>query len=59
VDTPSSGQPGQVLAFEQGELWIQCAEGVLAIAKLQQAGRRTVSAAEFAANRKLIGTRLG
>jgi methionyl-tRNA formyltransferase len=59
LDAPSSGDPGQVLAVEQGGLLIQCGEGVLAMTKLQLAGRRVVSAAEFAGNRQLLGMRFG
>jgi len=58
-DAPSSGAPGQVLALAQGGLLIQCADSVLSLTKLQQAGRRVVSAGEFAGSRKLIGTRFG
>jgi methionyl-tRNA formyltransferase len=59
VDAAGSAPPGQVLALEQGGLLIQCADGALSITKLQQAGRRVVSAGEFAGNRKLIGMRFG
>jgi len=51
--------PGQVLAVEHGGLLVQCGEGVLSITKLQLAGRRVVSALEFAGARQLIGTRFG
>jgi methionyl-tRNA formyltransferase len=58
-DAASSAAPGQVLALAQGGLLIQCADSVLSITKLQLAGRRVVSAGEFAGNRQLIGTRFG
>jgi len=59
LDAPSSGDPGQVLAVEQGGLLIQCGEGVLSMTKLQLAGRRVVSSVEFAGNRQLLGMRFG
>jgi methionyl-tRNA formyltransferase len=52
-------QPGDVLGLEPGELVIQCGEGRLAILKLQLAGRRIVTAREFATARPLTGSRLG
>lgn len=55
----ASGVPGQVLALEQGGLLIQCQDSVLSLTKLQLAGRRVVTAAEFAGSRNLIGKRLG
>jgi methionyl-tRNA formyltransferase len=40
--------PGTVLGLEDGRLLVACGAGVLAIGQLQSAGRRVVSAADFA-----------
>jgi len=40
-------------------LTIQCGQGRLALMQLQLAGRRIVTAREFAAGRALAGSRLG
>jgi methionyl-tRNA formyltransferase len=40
--------PGSVLGLHDGRLLVACGTGVLAIEKLQVAGKRTVKAAEFA-----------
>jgi methionyl-tRNA formyltransferase len=55
----SPPQPGDVLGLAHGELVIQCGEGRLALLKLQLAGRRIVTAREFATTRALTGSRLG
>ncbi|MBS0387394.1 MAG: methionyl-tRNA formyltransferase [Proteobacteria bacterium] len=53
--------PGTVLGLRDDRLLIACGEGVLAIEQLQSAGRRVVSAAEFAHGhaRGLDGLKLG
>jgi methionyl-tRNA formyltransferase len=51
--------PGEVLAVSSERLWAQCGHGVLAIERVQLAGRRAISAREFAAARALVGARLG
>jgi methionyl-tRNA formyltransferase len=40
--------PGTVLGLRDGELWVVCGAGCLAIEKLQRAGRNPVTAREFA-----------
>ena len=47
--------PGTVLGLRDGALQVACGEGVLAIERLQRAGRRPVSAREFANGRVLDG----
>jgi methionyl-tRNA formyltransferase len=49
------GPAGSVIGLEQGRLLVRCGVGVLAIARLQLAGRRTVTAVEFAAGRSVAG----
>ncbi len=51
--------PGTVLGLEHGRLLVACGEGVLAIERLQSAGRRVVSAAEFAHGHALDSLKLG
>jgi methionyl-tRNA formyltransferase len=46
---------GSLIGLEQGRLLVRCGRGVLAITELQLAGRRALSAAEFAAGRSLVG----
>jgi methionyl-tRNA formyltransferase len=43
-----SGEPGQLLACEADALQVACGSGVLAITRLQRAGKRPISAREFA-----------
>jgi methionyl-tRNA formyltransferase len=54
-----AARPGDVLELAHGELLIQCGQGRLALSRLQLAGRRIVTAQEFAAGRALVGSRLG
>jgi len=51
--------PGTVLGLHGGRLLVACGEGLLAISALQSAGRRVLSAAEFAHGHALDGLRLG
>jgi methionyl-tRNA formyltransferase len=52
--------PGTVLAVDQHAIVVACGEGALEIAEVQPAGGRRMSAAVFAAGRKLgAGGRLG
>ena len=55
----SFAQPGNILGLEQERLMVQCGQGRLALMKLQLAGRRPVSAREFASGQALAGTRFG
>jgi len=54
-----SAAPGEVLGMMQERLVVQCGQGALALGQLQLAGRRVVSAKEFASGRAIIGMRLG
>jgi methionyl-tRNA formyltransferase len=55
LDTP----PGTVLGLSEDRLRVSTGSGVLAIEALQSAGRRVVSAHDFANARALAGRRLG
>ncbi|HVN99609.1 MAG TPA: methionyl-tRNA formyltransferase [Steroidobacteraceae bacterium] len=59
--TPASAPPGTVLGLRGDRLLVACGEGVLAIERLQGAGRRAIGAAEFARGiaRGLDGLKLG
>jgi methionyl-tRNA formyltransferase len=49
--------PGTVLGLRDARLQVQCAQGVLAVSRLQLAGRRGLSAQEFVAGAALEGAR--
>jgi methionyl-tRNA formyltransferase len=51
--------PGDVLGVMEERLVIQCGQGALALGQLQLAGRRVVSAREFASGHPIAGMRLG
>jgi methionyl-tRNA formyltransferase len=51
--------PGQILAWGQDRIVVGCGNGRLAVTRLQPAGKRAMSAAEFAAGRSLDGMRFG
>ena len=51
--------PGVVLGLATGRLLVACGEGVLAIDRLQSAGRRVVSAADFAHAHATDGLKFG
>jgi methionyl-tRNA formyltransferase len=55
--TPGAA-PGEVLGIMEERLIIQCGQGALALGELQLAGRRVVSAREFASGRPIAGMRL-
>lgn len=57
--TPTDAKPGTVLGLDAGRLLVACGEGVLAIERLQSAGRRAISAAEFAHGHALDGLKFG
>ena len=52
-------QPGNILALEHEQLLVQCGQGRIGLMKLQLAGRRVVSAREFASAHTLAGSRFG
>jgi methionyl-tRNA formyltransferase len=56
---PGTPEPGTILGLLNDRLVVQCGRGRLALTKLQLAGRRVVTAREFAGGRALSGSRLG
>ncbi|HEX2792030.1 MAG TPA: methionyl-tRNA formyltransferase [Steroidobacteraceae bacterium] len=52
-------QPGNILGLAHEQLLVQCGQGRLALTKLQLAGRRIVTAREFASAQSLAGSRFG
>jgi methionyl-tRNA formyltransferase len=52
-------QPGNILGLEQEQLLVQCGQGRIALMQLQLAGRRIVSAREFASAQSIAGSRFG
>ena len=52
-------QPGNILGLEGEQLLVQCGQGRLALIKLQLAGRRIVTAREFASGQAVAGSRCG
>jgi methionyl-tRNA formyltransferase len=59
-DSSAIGSPAAATlrGLLRGQLLVQCGSGVLAISRLQPAGRRIMSAGEFAAGAALEGARL-
>jgi methionyl-tRNA formyltransferase len=57
--TGSEGPPGAVLGLADDGLHVACGEGVLAVRELQRAGKRPVSARDFANALRVAGMRLG
>ena len=55
----ATAPPGTVLGLDAERLLVSCGDGVLAIERLQSAGRRVVSAAEFAHGHALDGLKFG
>jgi len=58
-ESPVAAAPGTVLGMRSGALHVSCGRGELAVTTLQLAGRRQLSAAEFANSQPLTGQRLG
>jgi methionyl-tRNA formyltransferase len=57
---PAGGPPGTLLAVGRGDIVVACGDGALRIVELQPAGGRRMSAAAFAAGRRLApGARFG
>jgi methionyl-tRNA formyltransferase len=54
-----AGAPGTLLGLADDGLHVACGEGVLAVRELQRAGKRPVSARDFANAVRLAGLRLG
>jgi len=57
ADHSCRGEPGQVLGLRGPALQVSCGRGVLAVIRLQLAGRRQMCAAEFAGGQSLDGAR--
>jgi methionyl-tRNA formyltransferase len=55
----SDAAPGTVLGIADDGLRVACGEGVLAVSELQRAGKRPVSARDFANAARLDGLRFG
>jgi len=55
----AAGAPGQVLEAAGGRIVVATGEGALALTRVQLAGRRAMSAAEFLNAHPLAGARLG
>ena len=55
----ANAAPGVVLGLANGRLLVACGEGVLAIDRLQSAGRRVVSAADYAHAHATNGLKFG
>jgi methionyl-tRNA formyltransferase len=51
--------PGTLLGLAEDGVHVACGDGVLAVSELQRAGRRPVSARDFANAVRLDGTRFG
>ena len=56
---PAAAPPGTVLGLDGARLLVACGMGVLAIERLQCAGRRVVTAAEFVHGHPLDGLKFG
>ena len=54
VAAPVGGPPGTVLAMDRNGIVVACGTGALRIAELQPAGGKRMSAAAFAAGRRLV-----
>lgn len=55
----AEGAPGTLLGLAEDGLRVACGEGVLAVREMQRAGKRPVSARDFANAVRLDGIRLG
>ena len=56
---PGTGSPGEVLRAEGGTILVATGAGTLRLLRLQLAGRRAMSAAEFLNAQSLHGVRFG
>ena len=59
VAAGSGAEPGRILAADGGRLLVATGEGALALRRVQLAGRRAVTSAEFLNAHPLAGARLG
>ena len=58
VTTPAGAEPGQVLEASGGRIVVAAGEGALSLTRVQLAGRRAMTAAEFLNAHALAGARL-
>jgi methionyl-tRNA formyltransferase len=54
-----AGEPGSLLGLDDSGLRVACGEGVVQLRELQRAGKRPVSARDFANGVRIAGARLG
>lgn len=55
-DLQISGKPGEVLQLEKSGLYVATGDGVVCLTQIQPAGKKAMSAYDFAQARQLIGT---
>jgi methionyl-tRNA formyltransferase len=58
-DAVNCGDPGDIVAINDGSMLVQCGHGQLAVTQVQRPGRRPVSVAELSNSLTLTGRRLG
>jgi len=58
-DAGRAGDPGSLLGLGDDGLRVACGEGVVVLRELQRAGKRPVSARDFANGVRIAGARLG
>ena len=58
-DSGRAGEPGSLLGLGDDGLRVACGEGVVVLRELQRAGKRPVSARDFANGVRIAGARLG
>jgi methionyl-tRNA formyltransferase len=58
-DQPANATPGTVVNADANGIQVACADRILNVTRLQQAGRKAMSAAEFIRAHTAIGQRLG
>jgi len=57
-DIPNTGIPGEVIQLEKSGLYVSTGDDVLCLTQVQPAGKKAMSAYDFAQARQLIGTQL-
>lgn len=58
VDFASTGQPGQILAFDKAGIYVACGQGQICLSQVQAAGKKAMPAYDFAQARNLVGKEL-
>jgi methionyl-tRNA formyltransferase len=59
IDAPVSREPGEVIATSAAGIDVSTGKGVLRLTRVQSAGRKALSAAEFLKAHRLDGAVLG